>query len=530
MEDATDPSSKSTTRPIIIQKSAGLLAGTKMPRLILALCAMLSLFAYKLWLKRKKEKIRQRFSRDNGCQPLRDWDSHWPLGLDLLLKAFRYARSHQILQFFLSVLKKSGTTCQQSLLGATGVLTIDPENIEAILSTKFEDFGMGLRAPTFYPLLGSGIFTQDGVEWQHSRNLLRPQFMNNRFQNFEHIKECVENLLKHVPDSGVVDLQPLFFRFTFDTTMFLLFGKAISSLDSTEIANKESRFAHGFVVGQDYLAHRGRLGEFYWVLNDRTFRDACKTCHQFVDEAIQSAINDATSSTQSDGAVKSDIDDHRGVSKKEYIFIHALLRETQDRKALRDQCLNILLAGRDTTACCLIWTFRLLARHPNVLARLRDEIKAITGLGPTAETPTRAHIKRIPYLDLVLKEVLRLYPSVPVNSRTAQCDTVLPVGGGHDGRGPILVREGEAVGYCVYAMHRRRDIYGPDADEFRPERWEGHELSEVGWGYLPFNKGPRRILLYWKRDLPSSGSFSRILSLQCRQMKKNLSLVMKDST
>lgn len=66
--------------------------------------------------------------------------------------------------------------------------------------------------------------------------------------------------------------------------------------------------------------------------------------------------------------------------------------------------------------------------------------------------------------------MLRLYPSVPVNSREAVRATTLPNSGGSDGRAPLLVHKGEAVGYCVYAMHRRREIYGEDADEFRPER------------------------------------------------------------
>ena len=96
----------------------------------------------------------------------------------------------------------------------------------------------------------------------------------------------------------------------------------------------------------------------------------------------------------------------------------------------------------------------------------------------------------------MLWSVLRLYPSVPVNTRSALKTTTLPFGGGSDGESRILVRKGEAVGYCVYAMHRRQDIYGDDAHLFRPSRWaegpeNGPDLSNVGWGYLPFNGGPR---------------------------------------
>lgn len=83
--------------------------------------------------------------------------------------------------------------------------------------------------------------------------------------------------------------------------------------------------------------------------------------------------------------------------------------------------------------------------------------------------------------------------------RQALRPTVLPVGGGPEGKAPMLVREGEAVGYCVYAMHRWKDLYGDDADEYRPDRWdrdpkEGPDLSKIGWGYLPFNGGPRVCL------------------------------------
>lgn len=90
--------------------------------------------------------------------------------------------------------------------------------------------------------------------------------------------------------------------------------------------------------------------------------------------------------------------------------------------------------------------------------------------------------------------VLRLYPPVPTNARQATRLTALPFGGGADGQSPVLVRPGEGVGYCVYAMHRRKDIYGPDAELFNPERWEGGKLRGVGWAYLPFHGGPRVCL------------------------------------
>lgn len=200
--------------------------------------------------------------------------------------------------------------------------------------------------------MGSGIFTQDGQQWRHSRDLLRPQFATNRFANFEQIQKAVDNLIQDVPNGEVVDMQPLFFRLTFETTLFLLFGKHLPSLKSDGIVTRELQFAEAFSIGQDYLAERGRVGELYWLFSGKKFRNACKTCHDFVDAAIQKAL-DATLTTEEEEA-----EEKPGREKKPepYVFVDALIAQNRDIRFLRSQCMNILLAGRDTTACCLTWT------------------------------------------------------------------------------------------------------------------------------------------------------------------------------
>lgn len=137
--------------------------------------------------------------------------------------------------------------------------------------TTNTDYSLGLRAPTFQPLLGSGIFTQDGAAWRHSRQLLRPQFASNRVHHFEQVQRCVQHLIESIPNGGIVDLQRLFFKLTFHTTMFLLFGNSVNSSDWGQVADQESKFSQAFNVLQEYLSHRGRLGPFYWLLNDKAF-------------------------------------------------------------------------------------------------------------------------------------------------------------------------------------------------------------------------------------------------------------------
>lgn len=145
-------------------------------------------------------------------------------------------------------------------------------------------------------------------------------------------------------------MQPLCFKLTFNTTMFLLFGDDVEDAEWGEVAGQESKFAAAFNLAQDYLASRGRLGDLYWLLNDRKFKEACDMCHQFVDGAVERAL--ATSESK-------ETDEKEG-----YVFIKALVQQTRDPQVLRDQCLNVLLAGRDTTGCCLTWSLYVSTTQP----------------------------------------------------------------------------------------------------------------------------------------------------------------------
>lgn len=92
---------------------------------------------------------------------------------------------------------------------------------------------------------------------------------------------------------------------------------------------------------------------------------------------------------------------------------------------------------------------------------------------------------------------MRLHPPVAGNQRYANKDTVLPVGGGPEGKAKVFVKKGQMVANSYFSMHRRKDLYGEDAQDFRPERWEN---LKPGWSYAPFSGGPR-ICLGRKSDV-----------------------------
>ncbi|KAL1968547.1 hypothetical protein VTN77DRAFT_1757 [Rasamsonia byssochlamydoides] len=221
------------------------------------------------------------------------------------------------------------------------------------------------------------------------------------------------------------------------------------------------------------------------MYNPKSFRDDCKAVHRFADHFIHQALQRVEEDEK--GQTETEKDD----KKKRYVFLHELIKETKDPIELRSQLIHILLAGRDTTAGLLGWTCWNLARHPAVFHKLRTTILETFGTYDRPHDITFERLKSCSYLQYTLNETLRLYPSVPLNSRQATRDTSLPCGGGPDGTSRVYIKKGEQVGYSVYVMHRRKDLWGDDAEQFVPERWAGRR---TGWEYLPFNGGPRICL------------------------------------
>ncbi|KAJ5492694.1 hypothetical protein N7539_001440 [Penicillium diatomitis] len=211
--------------------------------------------------------------------------------------------------------------------------------------TVLTTFRENEQTTIFAPLLGNGIFTQEGLAWKHSRELLRKQFIRVQYQNLDHFREHVDNLINRLPSSGVVDLQPLFFDLTLDTATALLFGRSVYSLRAGIDQHKENKlFAESFNIAQEGLAKRFRIAPWHFLYNPPAFRKACANVHQFVERYIKDL----------------DLENAERHEMKQSGFIKQIAEESTSVKELRDQLLNVLLAGRDTTACCLSWTLYVL--------------------------------------------------------------------------------------------------------------------------------------------------------------------------
>ena len=486
-----------------------------MALLYILLSGLLALSCWSLF-KRNIFKVRSIVSRNLSLLTCRQKDSprskapncglpprllnQRPFGIDRLERIFRANSEARRMELFLFHFRQWGTTLEHTFLGTRALATIEPRNLEVMLSTNIEHWSMGSRHEVMYPFFRDGIFTQEGAAWKQSRDLLRPHFVHKQYEDLEVFRGPVGDLFEAMPKTGIVDLQPYLFRLTLDITTAFLFGESVKSLSSVATGD-QSDFADAFNVAQAYVAKRMRLQDLYWLIGGRRFREACTTVHDFADGIIERAL--ARDKTEAEAQ-----------AQNKYVFLDFLAQKSVDRAALRSQIINILVAGRDTTACLISWTVFLLVRHPKVLQKLKEDIRS--SLGDEVNI-TRTDIRKLGYLRNVLKanesNILSFkntdltsytFSSTtlsfrPLNLRMAMQDTLLPVGGGPDLSQPVFVRKGTAVAYCVYAMHRRPDFYGMDAELFRPERWEEHMPLQDGntnfnWGYLPFNAGPRICL------------------------------------
>ncbi|PYH43214.1 cytochrome P450 [Aspergillus saccharolyticus JOP 1030-1] len=413
------------------------------------------------------------FARKHNCGKA----PHLPtylFGFDTLFELLKSYTQNKSTELVRSWHHRLGRTFTVHFGKGVVVQTCEPKNVQAVLATQFHDFDLGDRKESYRPLLGEGIFAVDGKVWEHSRALLRPNFVRNQISDIAVYERHVLQLFKHIPSDGsTVDLQDLFLRMTLDSATEFLFGHSVDTLGSESLSTTNS-FAENFKVSLAGTLVRVLLGPLRVFYRSRAYNKATEESRKYVGQFVRGALEHRAA--QKAGHL--DQNQSQG-----YVFLYELVQQTQDEKVLTDQLLSVLLAGRDTTAILLTITFFIMSKREDVWRKLRAEVLNLEGKRPSFED-----LKNMKYLTWVMNETLRLYPIVPINIRTANKNTTLPTGGGPDGKAPVFIAKGQEVMYSSYTMHRLPDVYGNDATEYRPERWAN---LRPGWAYIPFNGGPR---------------------------------------
>ncbi|GAA0160886.1 oxygenase [Lithospermum erythrorhizon] len=376
-------------------------------------------------------------------------------------------------------------------------VTCDPKNLEHILKTRFDNYPKG---PTwqavFHDLLGQGIFNSDGDTWLFQRKTAALEFTTRTLRQAmarwvnRAIKLRFCPILKTAQLEGTkVDLQDLLLRLTFDNICGLTFGKDPQTLAE---GLPENSFASAFDRATEATLQRFILPEVLWRLKKWCGLGMEVTLNRsivHVDEYLSSIINTRKlelMNLQKDGNPRDDLLS-RFMKKK----------ESYSDKFLKHVALNFILAGRDTSSVALSWFFYSVMQNPSVEEKILHEIcdVLIETRGGNHESwliePLEfEEVDRLVYLKAALSETLRLFPSVPEDSKHVVKDDVLPDG--------TFVPGGSSVTYSIYSAGRMKSTWGEDCLEFKPERWlspDGKKfMMHDSFKFVAFNAGPRVCL------------------------------------
>lgn len=299
----------------------------------------------------------------------------------------------------------------------------------------------------FTPLLGHGIFTTDGAAWKHSRELLRPNFARAQVADLNTFEVHVAQLIKAIPrDTSTVNLQHLFFQLTLDSATEFLFGESTNCLGSDSQVDND-RFAEAFNRSQEAIAESfrsGRLGRLL-LMRSKEFKGDVAFAHKFVDRYVRQGLEYRKTFDLEKA-------DKEGRADGRYVFLNELVKHTADPVQIRSELLNVLLAGRDTTASLLSNVWFILARRPDIWAKLRVEVDALQG-----ERPTFQQIKDMKYLKWVLNECKQalhktrvfMFPAVIGQALTVTRSATSPSSGSRQ-------HPYRSSRHCVTSRRRRR--------------------------------------------------------------------------
>jgi cytochrome P450 len=380
-------------------------------------------------------------------------------GLPLLgsVVEFRY----RTLELFMRVLHECGAIGAFRTGPWTIVMLNAPEYVQAVLVDHADRIERvprlrGLMEPT----VGNGLINAEGAFHRRQRKLVAPAFQHRRIASYADVMAQYSEALQQTwTDGETVDIAYEMMRLT-----LRIVGKTLFDAD---VLSEAAAFGQALTTAMHATIDRATTiisPPLSWPTpGNRNFRRAIAR----LDATVYRIIDERRTHNQDRGDLLS------------------MLLEAQDEddgsrmtdQQVRDEAMTLLLAGHDTTANALTWTWYLLMQHPHVYQRVRAEVDQVLA----GRAPTMHDLAHLPYLLQVFKEALRLYPPAYIVARSVVRPIEL------DG---YQLKPGMNIGICSYTLHRN-PTYFPDPERFDPERWTPENEANIPrYAYLPFGAGP----------------------------------------
>ena len=400
------------------------------------------------------------------------------------LWSLRHRSKSDPLEFLEELARSPDDIVAFSLAGRTAFLLKHPDLIEAVLVTHHRKFvkSYGLQRAT--RLLGHGLLTAEGDRHRRQRAVAQPAFHRQRLEQYA---ETMVAQAVRVRDSwrrdSLVDVSAEASALTLAIVGRTLFG--------ADVEGSLADVRHAVQLASD------AIDPFVSLL-----APARRVRPQRV--RLAKAIDDLVA--------------HHRSTNGDRENIVALLLKSQEAgpdvitEQLRDDALTILLAGHDTIASALVWTWILLAGQPDAEARLEAEVDAVL----KGRLPAAADVPALVFTRRVLAESLRLRPPAWVVARTAVEDCDIP--GGHVPAGSIVL-------ISQYLLHRDARFY-PNAAAFDPDRWlDERQAGRPKMAYIPFGAGPRACVgegFAWMEGVLLLATFAQRWRLGLRAADKSI--------
>ncbi|MDZ8258128.1 cytochrome P450 [Nostoc sp. ChiQUE01b] len=368
---------------------------------------------------------------------------------------------------FFNYAREYGADIIPSRVGWTRVLLLNhPNYIEEVFSQQNRMFmrkGHFLRNNSKL-LLGNGLFLSEGKFYQHQRKLAQPAFHKQMITSYgEVMVEETNRVIATWQDGQKRDVYQEFVGITMSIIAKTMLGTELAPVAANIVTTVLDATMNRFVNRMNALF---LVPNWFPTPGHLRFRRAVKQ----LDQVVYDIINQRCTNEKSQGNFLD-------------LLIYAQQKEGGQitLQQLRDEVINIFLAGHESTAIALTWTSYLLSQHPSVEAKLIEELQTVL----RGRTPTVADLPQLRYTEAIALEALRLYPPVWLMERVALEDTEIS---------GYSVAKGTRVFAVPWSAHRNPEFF-PEPEKFNPSRWEDGLAKRIPLGaYFPFSLGERSCI------------------------------------
>jgi cytochrome P450 len=388
-----------------------------------------------------------------------------PPGLPLVGAVVSYLRNP--LDFMLSNYHRYGDVVRIDLLGIKGAALHGAEANRYILVDAADNF---LVAPLIDRvrarwIVGDGLLFIDDPAHREQRRLMMPAFHRKRIEGYQQVMvETTEQMLSRWQPGAILDMSNEMHQLA-----LVIAGRTLFNMDLVGSAHELGEAVAAVMKAVSNPLNIGFAQLPFDVLGvgqGGTLRKSLARIDAILREIIERHRREGDDTGDVASMLVAARDEAGG---------------SLTTKQIRDQLLTLFVAGHETSANALTWAFYLLAQHPHVTSKLLSELdEQLKG-----EAPTAADFERLPYLEQVTKEVLRLYPPAPSANRIAKEP--------FEWKG-YVIKAGELVSYVPFVSHRMASHF-PQPEVFRPERWDPSSgETPPPYAYIPFAAGPRSCI------------------------------------